>query len=304
MVALCEIHRLTERDDDGRLELQTPKQTLTIIGRETPGFVEPGVFCCPGLFTFMNSKNTQRIEMKSIEVEGRQVQYKVVGEGEPVVLVHGLSASSLWWKRNIPALAQQYRLYLVDLPGFGSLGYARHRFILTHAAAWLLRWMEGVGLQQAHFIGHSMGGYICLWIAAHHPEKVSSLVLISPAVSPGVHSVFAYLVPLVVSIRHLTPAFFPILAYDAVRAGPLAIIRAASELLTVDVREELQALNVPTLLVWGEFDTLVPLSIGYLVREEMKHARFLLLKRAGHVSMFDQYQQFNAAVLEFLRSCH
>jgi pimeloyl-ACP methyl ester carboxylesterase len=294
---------LTEREDDGRLELQTPKQTLSIIGRETPGFVEPGVFCYPGLFTLMNSKNVQRIESKSIEVEGRQVQYKVVGEGEPIILVHGLSASSLWWKRNIPALSQQYRLYLVDLPGFGSSGYARHRFVLTHAADWLLKWMEGVGLQKAHFVGHSMGGYICLWIAAHHPEKVSSLVLVSPAVVPGVHTVFEYLVPLVVSVRYLTPAFFPILAYDALRAGPLAIIRAASELLMVDVREELKTLAVPTLLVWGEHDTLVPLSIGYHVRDEMKHARFLLLKRAGHVSMFDQYQQFNAAVLDFLHAC-
>jgi pimeloyl-ACP methyl ester carboxylesterase len=251
----------------------------------------------------MNGKKTQHIEMKSIEVEGRQVQYKVVGEGEPIILVHGLSASSLWWKRNIPALSQQYRLYIVDLPGFGSLGYARHRFVLKHAAAWLLKWMEGVGLQRSHFIGHSMGGYICLWIAAHHPEKVSSLVLVSPAVSPRAHAVVEYLVPLVVSVRYLTPAFFPILAYDALRAGPLTIIRAASELLTVDVREELQMLTMPTLLVWGEHDTLVPLSIGYLVRDAMKHARFLLLKRAGHVSMFDQYQQFNAAVLEFLHSC-
>jgi pimeloyl-ACP methyl ester carboxylesterase len=251
----------------------------------------------------MNGKKIQHIEMKSIEVEGRQVQYKVVGEGEPIILVHGLSASSLWWKRNIPALSQQYRLYIVDLPGFGSLGYARHRFVLKHAAAWLLKWMEGVGLQRSHFIGHSMGGYICLWIAAHHPEKVSSLVLVSPAVSPRAHAVVEYLVPLVVSVRYLTPAFFPILAYDALRAGPLTIIRAASELLTVDVREELQMLTMPTLLVWGEHDTLVPLSIGYLVRDAMKHARFLLLKRAGHVSMFDQYQQFNAAVLEFLHSC-
>jgi pimeloyl-ACP methyl ester carboxylesterase len=224
-----------------------------------------------------------------------------VGEGEPIILVHGLSASSLWWKRNIPALSQQYRLYLVDLPGFGSLGYA-HSFALKHAAGWLLMWMEGIGLQKAHFIGHSMGGYICLWIAAHHPEKVLSLVLISPAVSPRAHSVFDYLVPLVASIRYLTPAFFPILAYDALRAGPFAIIRAASELLTVDVREELKMLTVPTLLVWGEHDTLVPLSIGYLVRDAMKHARFLLLKRAGHVGMFDQYEQFNAAELEFLRT--
>jgi pimeloyl-ACP methyl ester carboxylesterase len=249
----------------------------------------------------MNKKKALQIATRTVEVEGRPVRYKVVGEGDPIILIHGLSASSLWWTRNVPALAQHYRLYLVDLPGFGSMSYPRNRFALKQAANWLLKWMEAIELQKAHFIGHSMGGYISLWIAAHHPEIVSHLVLVSPAVAARVHHVFGYLVPLLVSARHLTPSFFPILLYDALRAGPFTIIQAASDLLTVDVRQELKMVTAPTLLVWGEHDTLVPLSIGHLVRNEMQHAHFLQLKRAGHVSMYDRSETFNAAVLAFLR---
>jgi pimeloyl-ACP methyl ester carboxylesterase len=249
----------------------------------------------------MNRKEIKQIATRTVKVEGRLVRYKVVGEGDPIILVHGLSASSLWWTRNVPALAPHYQLYLVDLPGFGSMSYPRNRFALRQTADWLLKWMEAIGLQKAHFIGHSMGGYISLWIAAHHPGVVSRLVLVSPAVITRVQTVFGYLGPLLVSARHLTPSFFPILLYDALRAGPFTIIQAASDLLTVDVRQELKMITAPTLLVWGEHDTLVPLSAGYLVRDEMKPALFLLLKRAGHVSMYDQSETFNAAVLAFLR---
>lgn len=249
----------------------------------------------------MNRKDARQIVTCTVKIEGRLVRYKVVGEGDPIILVHGLSASSLWWTRNVPDLASHYRLYLVDLPGFGSMSHPRNHFMLDQAAAWLLKWMQALGLQKAHFIGHSMGGYICLWIAAYHPEVVSHLVLVSPAVIARVHTVFGYLLPLLISARHLTLSFFPILLYDALRAGPLTIIQAASDLLTVDVRQELKMVTAPTLLIWGEYDTLVPLSVGYLVREEMKHARFLQLKRTGHVSMYDRYETFNAAVLTFLQ---
>src|ERR1051326_3157429 len=61
-------------------------------------------------------------------VNGIPTSYKRVGEGEPIVFVHGLSGSTHWWRRNIPELAAQYRLYLVDLPGFGSMWRQRRHF--------------------------------------------------------------------------------------------------------------------------------------------------------------------------------
>lgn len=243
---------------------------------------------------------TIRASIQYVEVEGIRVRYQVIGEGEPVVLVHGLSASSLWWTRNVPVLAQRYRLYLVDLPGFGAMHYPRSRFALEKAATWLLAWMDAVGLKQARFIGHSMGGRICMRIAALRHDAVSRLVLVSPAILARSRTVRGYLVPLLSSVRHLTLHFFVILLFDALRCGPLTLLRAASDLVTQDAREEMKAVSAPTLLVWGEEDPLVPLTLGYVVREEMSHADLLVLNRAGHVSMFDQPEAFNEAVLAFL----
>ena len=128
-----------------------------------------------------------------VYVAGRRVRYLVAGEGEPLILVHGLSASTLWWIRNVPELVRHYRVYLVDLPGFGAMHFPRGRFVLANAASWLLSWMKAIDLERAHFIGHSMGGYICLWIAAHHPEKVCRLVLVAPSVKAHVRTVTAIL---------------------------------------------------------------------------------------------------------------
>lgn len=226
--------------------------------------------------------------------------YQVAGEGEPVILVHGLSGSSLWWQRNVPALAEHYKVYLIDLPGFGSMRRFGRRFSLDRITSGLLLWMEAVGIKKAHLVGHSMGGYICLWLAAHRPDIVDHLVLVSPAGIPKVRSLFGYAVPLLVSMRYISPAFFLILAYDALRAGPLTLLRAAQDLLTKDIRDWLKMITAPTLLVWGIGDTLVPPALGDILRQEIANSRLLLLKKAGHVGMFDQPREFNAAILAFL----
>lgn len=228
------------------------------------------------------------------------VHYRVVGQGEPIILIHGLSGSSRWWVRNVPSLAEHYRVYLIDLPGFGTMHRFHARFVLDEVSSWVMLWMKAVGISRANLIGHSMGGYICIWIAAHQPEVVDHLVLVSPAGIPRIRSLLGYAIPLVVALRYLTPSFFPILLYDALRAGPLTLLRAAQDLLTKDVRDCLHSIVAPTLLIWGEDDTLVPPSLGDILHQEIAHSQFMALKKAGHVGMFDQPQRFNAAVLTFL----
>ena len=235
-----------------------------------------------------------------VQVRGQTVRYTVAGSGEPMILVHGLSGSTHWWRRNIPALAQHYQLYLVDLPGFGTMRRHRRLFVLAEAAAWLLDWMEAVNLQAAHLVGHSMGGYICLRLAACRPEAVRRLVLVAPAGTPIGRSLAGHLIPLLKEIRVMRPGFLPILVYDALRTGPLTLWRAASALLGEDVREHLAAISAPTLLVWGEHDVLVPAAIGYVLRGEIAGSRLLILEGAGHVPMFDHPDEFNAALMKFL----
>ena len=242
-----------------------------------------------------------KVSLHTVQVGAYNVRYQTVGEGEPVVLVHGLSGSTLWWRRNVPELAQHYKVYLVDLPGFGAGSRKHGRFALKQAGDWLLTWMDAIGLKQAHLIGHSMGGYICMEIAAHRPDVVSRLVLVSPAFKAATNSVLGYAKLLLDGIRYLTPHFFPILAYDSLRAGPITLLKATREIIALDVSEEIQRITEPVLLVWGENDTLVPPTLGYMLRAELPNARLLTLEHAAHVAMFDQPQTFNAAVNAFLR---
>jgi pimeloyl-ACP methyl ester carboxylesterase len=235
-----------------------------------------------------------------VRVRGWPIGYETAGEGEPVVMVHGLSGSTRWWSRNVQAVAERHQIYLVDLPGFGIMHSLRRRFVLAETATWLSEWMEAVGLRRAHLVGHSMGGYLSVRLAASRPELVRRLVLVAPAGVPTERSMLGHLVPLLLAARYATPAFMPVLVRDALRTGPMTLWRAARDLLAEDVRGDLRNIEAPTLLVWGENDPLIPPAVGDLLREEIPDSHLLLLQRAGHVPMFDQPKEFDAALLAFL----
>jgi pimeloyl-ACP methyl ester carboxylesterase len=233
-------------------------------------------------------------------VQGVPVRYRVGGMGEPVVLVHGLAGSLRWWTHTIPALARRYRVYLVDLPAYGALHRHRPRLTLAQAASWLWAWMDAVALPRAHLVGHSMGGSICAHLAAQHPDAVHRLVLVAPTGVPMGRSLPGYLLPLLRAVQAMPPRFLPLLAYDALRAGPLTLMHGARDILAQDLREDLAAIAAPTLLIWGTHDTLVPPTLGTLLQQRIPTAHLLLLERAGHVPMYDRPRAFNEVVLAFL----
>ena len=215
------------------------------------------------------------------------------------MLVHGLSGSTRWWSRNVSELAERYRVYLVDLPGFGKMRRLGRPFVLAEAASWLSGWMDAVGLERAHLVGHSMGGYVCLRLAASRPEAVRRLVLVAPAGVPTGRSMVGYLGPLLGAALYARPSFLPILVRDALRSGPATLWRAARDLLAEDVREDLRRIEAPTLLIWGERDPLVPPAIGDLLRREIPNSRLLVLERSAHVPMFDRPEEFDDALCAF-----
>ena len=235
-----------------------------------------------------------------VRVNGYAVRYVVAGEGEPVVLVHGLSGSTRWWSRNVPALAEHHRVHLVNLPGFGALRRPRRGFVLSEAASWLLAWIEAAGLEGVHLVGHSMGGYLSLKLAARRPDSVRRLVLVDPAGVPSGRTMLGHLAPLLLAARYATPAFLPVLARDALCAGPATLLRATRDLLAKDVRGDLRRVLAPTLLIWGERDTLIPPSAGELMRAEIPDSRLFIMEGAGHNPMFDRPREFDRALLAFL----
>ena len=107
--------------------------------------------------------------------------YEVAGSGPPLILLHGLSGSGRWWGRNVPAFADSFRTYTVDLPGFGqSRGVRWSR--LDDIADRLADWLVDEGLSQAHIAGHSLGGAVAARLAARHPDRIDRLVLVDAAI--------------------------------------------------------------------------------------------------------------------------
>lgn len=246
----------------------------------------------------MIAQNSSRLERRWAKIGPATIAYEVAGSGPPVVLVHGLSGSSRWWRRNIGALTPHRRVYVVDLIGFGA-SRAQLPFALAEAAGYLTRWLDQLELERISLVGHSMGGMIAAELAADAPERVDRLVLVDPAALPLDARRLRHALSLLRELRYLSPSFLPVLIADALRAGPLTLWRAATALMLADLRPKLALIRAPTLVIWGEHDALVPVAFAQQLAQYLRYEELVVIKGAGHVPMWDRPQEFNRVLLEF-----
>lgn len=226
------------------------------------------------------------------------------GAGEStILLLHGLSGSSRWWARNIPELSSRYRVVVPDLVGFGR-SRTRVRLPDFDTLARLLgAWLEARRIPKVTLVGHSMGGQISIHLAARDPDRLDRLVLVDAAGIPRLLAprtllrLAADAAPL---WRWGDPAFLPTIAGDALTAGPRALLRSLYHIIQDDVRPLLPRIQVPTLIVWGERDQLVPLAHGVEMRESIPHSRLVVLRGAAHNSMIDRPTDFNRVLIRFM----
>ncbi|MER3555709.1 MAG: alpha/beta hydrolase [Meiothermus sp.] len=229
----------------------------------------------------------------------RRLFYTEQGSGPPVILIHGLSGSRLWWRRNVPVLAREFRVYTVDLVGFGR-SWRQSILPFAESAALLASWMQELELKEPRLVGHSMGAHTALYVAAVLKEQIGALVLV--AASTLVHGEWwrmATRLPLAGVNGALD--FLPTLVFDALRAGPLNLYRATQAILHDDPTQLLAEVTAPTLLVWGERDVLVPGTLGEQMRAGIIGSRLEVIGGAGHNVMYDRAAEFNRLVLPFLR---
>ena len=247
----------------------------------------------------MITQNVSQLERQRVRFGPATIAYEVAGDGPPVVLVHGLSGSGRWWRRNISALTPHRRVYVVDLIGFGA-SRARHPFALAEAASYLIRWLDHLDLARVSLVGHSMGGLIAAELAADAPERVDRLVLVDPATLPLQTDLMRHMLSLVQELRTISPSFLPVLIADALRAGPLTLWRATTALMLADLRPKLAQIRARTLAIWGEHDALVPLALAQQLAQYLRYEELVVIKGAGHVPMWDCPRAFNRVLTEFL----
>jgi pimeloyl-ACP methyl ester carboxylesterase len=216
-----------------------------------------------------------------------------------LVLVHGLSGSRRWWRHTLADLGADRRVVAVDLAGFGARR-AAGPFRLADAADDVAATLERRVETPFDLVGHSMGGMVAAQLAAHHPELVRRLVLVDSPVVPFEWGLGRHAANLVRSLPTTDPKFLPLLARDALRAGPITLASAARQLLDADLSDDLATIEAPTLLVWGSRDRIVPPDVGQAAAQRIERSRYVEVPEASHVPMLERPESFNEVLHEFL----
>ena len=127
-------------------------------------------------------------QLQHLTLHGDAVAYRMEGEGETLLLVHGMAGSSATWRAVFPQLAQRYRVLAPDLPGHGDSAKPRGDYSLGAFAAWLRDLLNELGIERVTVIGQSLGGGVAMQFSYQHPELCDRLVLIgSGGLGPDVN---------------------------------------------------------------------------------------------------------------------
>jgi pimeloyl-ACP methyl ester carboxylesterase len=257
-----------------------------------------------------------------IRAYGLEIAFERVGEGPPLVLVHGAAVDSRMWRPQLTALADEFTVVAWDEPGAGRSSNVPAEFALADYANCLAALIEALDLGPTHVAGLSWGGTVALELYRHHPGLVATLILVDtyagwkgslPAEEVRARVEGARQM-LSTPADEFHPSFAGLFAGDppaesvalldemAAAVRPDSMRTALLVMAEADQRDLLPRIAVPTLLIWGELDARSPLTVASQFEKAIADARLVVIPGAGHVSNLDQPEPFNDAVREFCRA--
>lgn len=260
----------------------------------------------------------QGVRSEYVAVAGHRVHYLVAGQGEPVVLIHGLGSRAEDWANLIPRFAKGgYRVYALDLLGFGGSDRpADASYSIAEQAAVVREFLDAKGLARVNLGGWSMGGWVALRVASDAPERVERLLLFDSA---GIRFDLAYTpdiflpdtpekLALLNSWLMPQPPHLPeFLARDLVRTfgeHRWVVQRSVHSMLTgTDLMDgKLSLLKMPVLIVWGSQDRLIPVTNGVLMHREIPQSVLEVFDGCGHLAPGQCADRVGPRALEFLHA--
>ncbi len=223
---------------------------------------------------------------------GVAMHYYCAGRrGAPIVLIHGLGSSAETWAALIPLLSKENLVYAPDLPGFGSTPLAPEGTNISTHVLYLERFLDALGYPRVTLAGNSLGGWIATRFAVEHPERVERLYLLNSAGlrRENLHSPYA---ENRIAARHSLEYILGI-SLPVPKFVLDAVIRTSQTPAYVgfirgyDPREELDSIladvRVPTTIIWGERDNLLPLNCAHDLHSGIANSELVLLPRVGHM---------------------
>lgn len=265
---------------------------------------------------------------KFIELDGLSTHYSEKGSGEPIILIHGFFFDSNMWNKNIDVLAEKYKVYAIDLWGFGYSSRIPVDYGYTLYAKQLLLFMEAMDIQKAALVGQSMGGGTVIKFSVSNRHRVEKIVLVDAAGMPNKLPIMGRISNLpklgefmygmnndlvrkftlgstfISNKQLITNEFYEQLTrFHKIERSSQVMLEITRKQFFDTLTEEINLLgsmDMPTLIVWGKEEKSIRLSIGKELARRLTGSRLEILEQAGHCPNIDQYEQFNSLVLDFL----
>jgi pimeloyl-ACP methyl ester carboxylesterase len=258
-----------------------------------------------------------------VDVGGVKVFYKTEGMGEPVILIHGNGLSHGQWKYNIGPLSKSHKVYTPDLPGFGLSDKPEVNYGVPYYVEFLRSFIDALHIPTPVIVGHSMGGAVAAGLAARYPQEVAGLAIsnatgITPVGKLYSKELFDVFFSLSARSRKL---FCRSMFYDGLASSLLddimlvadnkesrnAFIKNCRDIMMYDSHRisMLKSIAVPTLIVWGLNDMLLPVSDAQKYHDLIPGSSLKVFDMCGHIPNVERYEEFNRTVNEFLSDrCH
>jgi pimeloyl-ACP methyl ester carboxylesterase len=275
--------------------------------------------------------------LEEVEIHGHAVRFRTAGSGPVLLLIHGITGTSANWRRVIGPLSERYTVIAPDLLGHGESAKPQGDYSLGAYASGIRDLLVLLGHERASVVGHSLGGGIAMQFAYQFPERLDRLVLVSSGglgreVSPLIRAATLpgseYVLPLLVAepLRDAVSALNRALGVVGLRAGPdlREVSRGFASLGDIEARQAFihtvrgiidpggqrvsatdrlyLAAEVPTLIVWGERDPIIPVDHAQIAHEGMPGSRLELFPKSGHFPQLDDPLGFLGVLQDFLES--
>lgn len=279
----------------------------------------------------------REFHLRTVRIHGHDVSYRMAGDGPTILLIHGIAGSSTTWRGVMPALAEHFTVIAPDLLGHGHSAKPRGDYSLGAYASGIRDLLAVLGHERVTLVGHSLGGGVAMQFAYQFPEWAQRLVLVASGglgkeVSPLLKAVTLpgaeFVLPLLFHPRIRETGEWPGTvarrfgwqpsnslaevwrSYTTLtdRHGQMAFIHTVRSVIDVagqrvSAHDRLYlAEALPTLIVWGDRDRIIPVSHAYRAAEAIPGARLEIFKGAGHFLPWRDADRFLAVLEDFLET--
>ena len=224
--------------------------------------------------------------------------------GAPVVLAHGLVISGLYMLPLAKALAGEYSVHVLDLPGFGASEGPAHALDMPELADFILEWMTAVGMDRSHVVANSMGCQVVAHCAVKAPARVETLSLIGPTIDPAAHHVHSQLVHLLRDAIQEPPRLWVKWARDFFRSGLRRALETTRAMFQDYIERQLPRVECRTLVIRGEKDPTMPQAWGEQAAALLRQSHLEVIRGAPHCAHFTNPELVAALVTDHIAGKH